>query len=104
MVYYQKMRFIFDNTVLEIVNKLTYLEVVITSGGSFTETQNTLAGQARKARVLLEKYTVCIQVHNIKKQDFLAGGGVWFPALICTGNQLANVGGACFTWVEYHES
>ena len=23
---------------------------------------------------------------------------VWFPALICTGNQLVKVGGACFSW------
>ena len=31
------------------------------------------------------------------------GGGIWFPALICTGNQLAKVFGACFTWVKYPE-
>ena len=29
--------------------------------------------------------------------------GVWFPALICTGNQVAKVGGVCFIWVEYPE-
>ena len=48
--------FSFDNTVLEIVNKFTYLGIVFTTGGSFEETQNTLAGQARKALFLLEKY------------------------------------------------
>ena len=46
----------FDNTVLEIVKKFTYLENLFTTGGSFTETQNTLAGQARKALILLEKF------------------------------------------------
>ena len=30
-------------------------------------------------------------------------GGVWFPALICTGNQLVKVGRACFTLVECPE-
>ena len=44
------------NTVLEIVNKFTYLGMVFNTGGSFKETQNTLAGQARKALFLLEKY------------------------------------------------
>ena len=29
---------------------------MVTTRGSFTETQNTLAGQARKALFLLEKY------------------------------------------------
>ena len=52
----RNLSFSFDNTVLEIVNKFTYLGIVFTTGGSFTETQNTLAGQARKALFLLEKY------------------------------------------------
>ena len=52
----RNLSFIFDNTVLKIVKKFTYLGVVFTTGGSFTETQNTLAGQARKALFLLEKY------------------------------------------------
>ena len=52
----RNLSFIFDNTVLEIVKKFTYLGVVFSTGGSFTETQNTLAGQARKALFLLEKY------------------------------------------------
>ena len=41
----RNLSFIFSNTVLEIVNKFTYLGVLFTTGGSFTETQNTLAGQ-----------------------------------------------------------
>ena len=52
----RSLNFTFDNIVLEIVSKFTYLGVVFTSGGSFTEMQNTLAGQARKALFLLEKY------------------------------------------------
>ena len=46
-----------SRTRLEIVNKFTYLGVVFTPGGSFAETQNMLAGQARKALFMLEKYT-----------------------------------------------
>ena len=52
----RNLEFIFDNTVLEIVGKFTYLGVVFTSGGSFIEAQNTLAGQARKALFIVEKY------------------------------------------------
>ena len=52
----RNLEFIFDNTALEIVGKFTYLGVVFTSGGSFTEAQNTLAGQARKALFIVEKY------------------------------------------------
>ena len=52
----RNLSFSFDNTVLEIVNKFTYLGIVFTTWGSFTETQNTLTGQARKALFLLEKY------------------------------------------------
>lgn len=43
---------------LEIVNKLTYLGIVFTSGGSFNETQNTLVGQDHKAFVQFKKYTL----------------------------------------------
>ena len=52
----RNLNFTFDNTVLEIVSKFTYLGVVFTPGGSFAEAQNTLSGQARKALFLLEKY------------------------------------------------
>ena len=53
----RNLSFIFDNAVLESVKKFTYLGVVFTTGGSFTEiVQNILAGQARKALFLLEKY------------------------------------------------
>lgn len=52
----RNLEFSFDNTILEIVNKFTYLGVVFTPGGSFTETQNMLAGQARKALFMLDKY------------------------------------------------
>ena len=38
------------------MNKFTYLGIVFTIWGSFTETQNKLARQARKALFLLEKY------------------------------------------------
>ena len=38
-----------SNIKLEIVNKFSYLGIVFTSGGSFSEAQKTLAGQAQKA-------------------------------------------------------
>ena len=47
--YYQGKR-------LEIVNSFKYLGVFFTVGGSFSEAQNTLAGQAQKALFKLNKY------------------------------------------------
>ena len=38
------------------MNSFKYLGVVFTPGGSFSETQNTLAGQAQKAIFKLNKY------------------------------------------------
>ena len=52
----RNLEFTFENTLLKIESKFTYLGVVFTTGGSFTETQNMLAGQARKALFILEKY------------------------------------------------
>ena len=40
--------FYYDGEPLEIVSKFKYLGVVFTAGGSFSEAQNTLAGQAQK--------------------------------------------------------
>ena len=38
------------------MSKFSYLEIVFTTGGSFAETQNTLAGQAQKAIFKMNKY------------------------------------------------
>ena len=50
------MVFYYNGVVLEIVKELKYLGIIFTSGGSFTEAQNTLAGQAQKAFFKLNKY------------------------------------------------
>ena len=52
----RNLEFLFDNNILEILSKFTYLGVVFTTGGSFAETQNMLAGQARKTLYISEKY------------------------------------------------
>jgi hypothetical protein len=49
------LRFIYNNNTLEIVSKFTYLGLVYTPGGSVSEAQQTLAGQACKAVYKLEK-------------------------------------------------
>ena len=41
--------FTYNGAPLEIVKSFKYLGIVFTVGGSFSEAQNTLAGQARKA-------------------------------------------------------
>ena len=48
--------FYYDGEPLEIVSKFKYLGVVFTTGGSFSEAQNTLAGQAQKAIFKMNKY------------------------------------------------
>ena len=52
----RNLEFTFENTLLKFESKFTYLGVVFTTGGSFTETQNMLAGQPRKALFISEKY------------------------------------------------
>ena len=52
----QNLRFMYDGQNLEIVNKFVYLGIVFTTGGAFTETFNTLAGQGGKAIFKMTKY------------------------------------------------
>jgi hypothetical protein len=52
----RNLNFYFEGTKLDIVNKYTYLGIVFTSGGSFSEAQKTLAGQAQKAVFKLQNY------------------------------------------------
>ena len=42
------LNFVYNNSIIEIVSKFCYLGVVFTSGGSNSETQKTLSGQALK--------------------------------------------------------
>ena len=52
----QNLQFHYGTTVLEIINKFTYLGIVFTSDGSFSGAQATLSGQAQKAIFALNKY------------------------------------------------
>ena len=52
----RNLTFYYNGQQLEIANKFRYLGVVFTAGGSFSECQNTLAGQAQKAIFQLNKY------------------------------------------------
>ena len=45
----RNLTFYYNGQQLEIVNKFRYLSVIFTAGGSFSECQNTLAGQAQEA-------------------------------------------------------
>ncbi len=60
---------------IEIVNKFSYLGILFTTGGSFSETQSVLAGQAQKALFKLNKYlykfTEITVVHRITLFDKL---------------------------------
>ena len=46
----------YEHQVIEIVETFKYLGIVFTTGGLFSEAQNTLAGQAQKAIFKLNKY------------------------------------------------
>ena len=50
------LKFTYNNSRIEIVNKFCYLGVVFSAGGSNFETQKTLSGQALKAIFTLNKY------------------------------------------------
>ena len=52
----RNLRFIYNGLNIEIVEKFSYLGIVLTSGGSFSNCQTTLAGQAQKAVFALNKY------------------------------------------------
>ena len=46
----------YDGTEIEIVSKFNYLGIVFSIGGSFSEAQHTLSGQALKAKFKMNKY------------------------------------------------
>ena len=50
------MRFFYNNQEIEIVKSFSYLGIVFTPGGSFSNAQTTLAGQAQKAVFKLNNY------------------------------------------------
>ena len=52
----RNLAFVYDCELLEMVSKFRYLGIVFTKGGSFSEAQNTLAGQAQKAIFKLNTY------------------------------------------------
>jgi hypothetical protein len=52
----ENLNFYFNDSIVEIVNKFSYLGIVLTTGGSFMEAQDTLAGQALKAIYKMDKY------------------------------------------------
>ena len=79
--------FKYNGTPLEIVSSFKYLGIVFTVGGSFSEAQKTLAGQAQKAIFKLNKYlykfTFITPMHKFELFDKLItpilnyGSEVW---------------------------
>jgi len=60
------MNFAYEGEVIEIVKSFTYLGIVFTTGGSFTSTFETLAGQASKAVFKLNSYLLNFPSINIQ--------------------------------------
>ena len=52
----QNLQFYYGDIVLEMTSKFTYLGIVFTTGGSFSESPSTLSGQAQKAIFALNRY------------------------------------------------
>ena len=48
--------FIYNDNEIKIVNMFNYLGIVFTPGGSFSDAQNTMEGQALKAIFKMNKY------------------------------------------------
>jgi len=64
----QGLKFYYNNLLIEIVNKFSYLGIVFTVGGSFSEAQNTLPGKALNAIFKLNKYLYKFTNVSIKDQ------------------------------------
>ena len=64
----RNMAFVYDNEPLEIVNTMRYLGIVFTPGGSFSEAQNTLPGQAQNSIFKMNKYLHKFIFFNTKTQ------------------------------------
>ena len=68
-------QFFYNGNIVEIVRKFTYLGVVFSISGSFTEAQNTLSGQALKASFKMNthlfKFTSISVSHRIELFDKL---------------------------------
>ena len=52
----RNLSFRYGDTNLEIVNKFAYLGIVFSPGGSFSEAQATLSGQAQKSIFAMNRY------------------------------------------------
>ena len=67
------LEFHYDGTKIDIVNKFCYLGITFTPGGSYTQTQITLAGQAQKAifklNRYLHKFTYITPSHRLELSD-----------------------------------
>ena len=78
----RNMAFVYDNEPLEIVNTMRYLGIVFTPGGSFSEAQNTLAGQAQnsifKMNKYLHKFIFLTPKHKLEPFDKLIK---WMPGV-----------------------
>jgi len=62
----RNMNFAYKGEVIKIVKSFTYLGIVFTTGGSFTSTFETLAGQASKAVFKLNSYLLNFPSINIQ--------------------------------------
>ena len=90
--------FRYKGTEIEIVQQFSYLGVVFTSGGSFSNAQATLAGQAQKAifklKGYLERFTMLTPKHVLELFDKLVspvlnyGSEVWG---FCKAKQIERV-------------
>ena len=62
----RQLEFIYEGSPIEIVKHFKYLGIVFTTGGSFSEAQNTLAVQVQKAFFKLNKYLYKFTFHFTK--------------------------------------
>ena len=91
----KNLRFLFDGNVIDIVSKFNYLGMVFTTGGSLTEAQTTLAGQAQKAIFKLNKYlykfTFLAPKHKLDLFDKLITPILNYSSEVWGFNQALNV-------------
>ena len=68
----RNLKFYYNDEELEIVNTFSYLGIIFFPGGSFSNTQITLAGQAQKAIFKLNTYLY--KLTNISPKHIVRDG------------------------------
>ena len=94
----RNLKFYYNETEIDIVSSFSYLGIVFTTGGSFSQAQETLAGQAHKAifklKSYLHKLAQLTPIHTLQLFDKLVSPILNYSSEVwgfCQSNQIERV-------------